>query len=113
MVIKVLNILVSVVNIVQWNNITAFVARYVVALQFIVIAVVCLFCSEPDDAVREKRDQYHPNIVFTEADQRPSAQGVGTVVVVIVVLELGFLVILDGVRIIQALERWNLIRRGR
>ncbi len=74
------------------------------SLQFIVTAVVCLFCSEPDDAVREKRDQYHPNIVFTEADQRPSAQGVGSVVVVMVVLELGFLLLLDGVRIIQALE---------
>ena len=74
------------------------------------VNLVCLTCLEPDNAVRKKREEYHPNVVFTEADQRPSARAVGIAAIIIVVLELGVLVILDGVRIMQALERWNVIR---
>ncbi len=86
---------------------------YLFCCVFLQFVVVCLTCLEPDDALREKREEYHPNIVFTEADERPTARGVAMVAIVMVALELGILLILDGVRILQALERWKLIRRGR
>ncbi len=68
---------------------------------------------EPDDALRKKKEEYHPNVVFTEADQRRSAQGMGIVAIIMVAIEVGILLILDCARIRRTLQRLNLIRPGR